>query len=107
MVVCVEDEPASAEVESEEEDARSAAPPGPPKPPEPPKLPADAPQQDEDQSKKVASQQVKGSQSYYYWHSDAERRRQISGEVRAPPAAPQKLDESEGGALVVGSSTAL
>ncbi|KAL1520722.1 hypothetical protein AB1Y20_022291 [Prymnesium parvum] len=31
------------------------------------------------------------SRPYYYWHADAERRRQLSGEAAAPFAAPQKL----------------
>ena len=46
-------------------------------------------------SKTEASQQLKGNQSYYYWHSDAERRRTETGEVPAPMPQPQKLASSE------------
>ena len=45
-------------------------------------------------SKTEASQHLKGNQSYYYWHSDAERRRQ-AGEKPAPPPLPKKLASSE------------
>lgn len=41
-------------------------------------------------SKTDASQKLKGKQSYYYWHSDAERRRQL-GEQAVPPPEPKKL----------------
>ena len=39
-------------------------------------------------SKTEHSQSVKGGHSYYYWHRDAERRRQ-NGEVKPPQAARQ------------------
>ena len=45
-------------------------------------------------SKTEASQAVKGAQSYYYWHKDAERRR-LAGEVPAPMPAPKLLETSE------------
>ena len=45
-------------------------------------------------SKTEASQQLKGNQSYYYWHSDAERRR-TTGEQPAPLPQPKKLASSE------------
>ena len=41
-------------------------------------------------SKTEHSQQLKGSQSYYYWHGDAERRRQ-TGEQPVPVPLPKKL----------------
>lgn len=41
-------------------------------------------------SKTFVSQQLKGAQSYYYWHSDAERRR-AAGEQPAPLPMPNKL----------------
>ena len=45
-------------------------------------------------SKTYVSQQLKGQQSYYSWHSDAERRR-AAGEVAAPVPLPQKLATTE------------
>ena len=36
------------------------------------------------------SQQIKGNQSYYYWHGDAERRR-LTGEKPVPLPTPHKL----------------
>ena len=42
-------------------------------------------------SKTEASQNLKGSQSYYYWHSDAERRR-LAGEKPVPVGMPPKID---------------
>jgi len=41
-------------------------------------------------SKTEASQQIKGTQSYYYWHGDAERRR-LTGEQPVPLPTPQKI----------------
>ena len=45
-------------------------------------------------SKTDYSQQLKGSQSYYYWHGDAERRR-LTGEQPVAPPLPKKLASSE------------
>ena len=45
-------------------------------------------------SQTVASQELKGSNSYYYWHSDSERRRQ-AGEQPVPVPLPKKLASSE------------
>ena len=45
-------------------------------------------------SKTVYSQELKGSQSYYYWHGDAERRR-VTGEQPVPVPLPKKLASSE------------
>lgn len=45
-------------------------------------------------SKTDYSQQLKGSQSYYYWHGDAERRRQ-TGEQPVPVPLPKKLAANE------------
>ena len=43
-----------------------------------------------DMSKTTASQHLKGSQSYYYWHSDAERRR-ATGENPVPAPIPIRI----------------
>jgi hypothetical protein len=45
-------------------------------------------------SKTDESQDLKGNQSYYYWHGDAERRR-VTGEKPVPVPLPQKLASSE------------
>jgi len=45
-------------------------------------------------SKTESSQLLKGSQSYYYWHADAERRR-VTGETPVPIPVPKKLASSE------------
>ena len=47
-----------------------------------------------DLTKTDFSQQLKGQQSYYYWHGDAERRR-LTGEQPVPPPVPKKLASSE------------
>ena len=41
-------------------------------------------------TKTEVSQNLKGSQSYYYWHADAERRR-MAGEKPVPASAPPKI----------------
>ena len=43
-----------------------------------------------DMSKTEQSQHLKGNQSYYYWHGDAERRR-LTGEKPVPMPTPVKL----------------
>jgi len=45
-------------------------------------------------SKTAYSQQLKSNNSYYYWHGDAERRRQ-TGEQPVPLPLPKKLASSE------------
>ena len=42
-------------------------------------------------SKTKASQVTSGQQSYYYWHSDAERRRKLGEEAAPLPPEPKKL----------------
>ena len=49
---------------------------------------------DSETSRTDASQQLKGGNSYYYWHGDAERRR-ITGEQPVPLPLPKKLASSE------------
>ena len=46
-----------------------------------------------DLSKTATSQQAKGAQSYYYWHGDADRRRQIGDEQPVPKPEPLKLKD--------------
>ena len=45
-------------------------------------------------TKTEQSQHLKGNQSYYYWHGDAERRR-VTGEKPVPLPTPVKLATSE------------
>ena len=84
-----------AEVESDDDDSR-------PTPlPRPVAAPEDATGAPADDG---APKAAKGGQSYYYWHNDAERRRQLSGEARPAAPTPQKLEEATG-AMVVSSAS--